>query len=226
PAIYAAAWHFAETSGSWIDSAAGHRVTPTSVATTATVVPGITGSARSFDGIDDATPGEAGDPGLDFGTGSFSVQAWVDVAHSADPYDMVIDKGGDTDKPGYCFTLGTDTWFAEVGDDNYIAAPFGTESALIGHWTQLTAVIDRTANNLLAYTNGAFASVLSFGAIGSVSGTTPLAIGSTQSAYRFEGIVDEVRVLKVALSADWIAAEYRNATSRAQFVTFGAAQLE
>ena len=50
--------------------------------------------------------------------------------------------------------------------------------------------------------------------------------GSMQNQYRFEGIVDEVRVLKVALTADWIAAEYRNATLRSQFVTFGPAQSQ
>ena len=226
PAIYAAAWHFAETSGPWMDSAGGHRVMPTSPATTAAVAPGIVGSARSFDGIDDAAQGDPADGTLDFGTNSFSVQAWVDVAQSADPYDMVIDKGGDTDKPGYCFTLGTGNWYAEVGDNNYVAAPFGSELALLGHWTQLSAVIDRSSNNLVAYTNGGFASTVQLGAMGSVDGTTPLAIGSTQSVYRFEGIVDEVRVVKVALTADWIAAEWRNATMRSQFVTFGGAQLE
>lgn len=221
PAIYAAAWHFAETSGSWMDSAGGHRVTPPSPASTAAIVPGITGSARQFDGVDDATQADPGETGLDFGMTSFSVQAWVDVAQSADAYDMVIDKGGDTNKPGYCFTLGTGSWYAEVGDDNYIAASFGSELAQLGHWTQLTAVIDRTANNLIAYTNGAVVTSLPFGSIGSVDGTTPLAIGSMQGQYRFEGIVDEVRVVKVALGADWIAAEYRNATLRSQFVTFG-----
>jgi concanavalin A-like lectin/glucanase superfamily protein len=221
PSIYAAAWHFAETSGPWMDSAGGHRVTPPSAGSTAAVVPGIAGSARQFDGIDDATQADPAESGLDFGTSSFTVQAWVNVAHSADAYDMVIDKGGDVAKPGYCFTLGTGNWYAEVGDDNYIAATFGSELSLLGHWTQLTAVIDRTSNNLLAYTNGAFSSSLPFGTIGSVDGATPLAIGSMQSEYRFEGIVDEIRVVKVALSADWIAAEWRNATMRSQFVTYG-----
>jgi biopolymer transport protein ExbB len=226
PAIYAAAWHFAEASGPWMDSAGGHQVTPASPETTAVAAPGIAGSARSFDGFDDAAPGDPADSGLEFGTSSFSVQAWVNVAQSADPFDMVIDKGGDTGVPGYCFTLGTGSWYAEVGDDNYVATPFGTELALLGHWTQLTAVIDRTTNNLLAYTNGAFSTGVPFGTIGSVDGAPPLAIGSTQSEYRFKGIVDEVRVVKVALSADWIAAEWRNATMRSQFVTFGAAQTE
>jgi biopolymer transport protein ExbB len=221
PAIYAAAWHFAETTGPWMDSAGGHRVTPPSPESTAAVVPGIAGSARQFDGIDDATQADPTETGLDFGMDSFTVQAWVDVAQSADPYDMVIDKGGDVAKPGYCFTLGTGNWYAEVGDDSYIAATFGTELTMLGHWTQLSAVIDRTSNNLLAYTNGVFSSSLPFGTIGSVDGTTPLAIGSMQSEYRFKGIVDEVRVVKVALSADWIAAEWRNATMRSQFVSYG-----
>ncbi len=223
PAIYAAAWHLSDSTGPWTDSAAGHTVTPVSPETTAAIGPGIVGTARVFDGIDDATPGgDPADGSLDFGTGSFSIQVWVDVTHSADAYDEVIDKGGDTNLPGYCLTLGTANWNAEVGDNNYAATSFGTETSLLGRWNQLTAVIDRQAGILYAFTNGAIASSTSLGAMGSVDTSYGFAIGSSNTNYRFEGAVDEVRLVKRALSADWIAAEYRNATMRAQFVTFGA----
>jgi hypothetical protein len=165
------------------------------------------------------------DGSLDFGLGSFTVSVWVDVASSADPYDMVIDKGGDTNLAGYCLTLGTSNWLAEIGDPSvYVATSFGTEGPLLGHWNQLTAVMDRAGGLLRAFTNGAPAGTVSIATLGSVDTAWGFAIGSTTSAYRFKGIVDEVRVAKIALTPDWIAAEYRNAMMRAAFVTVGAEQ--
>ena len=54
-----------------------------------------------------------------------------------------------------------------------------------------------------------------------MASTKGFAIGTATPAFRFEGIVDEVRVIKVPLNADWIAAEYRNAMMRSAFVVFG-----
>lgn len=222
PDLFAAAWHFAETgTGAWVDTAGGHMVAPASPMATAASTPmGIVGAARSFDGIDDTSSGPLA-PDLSFATTSFSVEAWVNVASSADGYDEVIDNGGDTNSPGYCFTLGTSNWLVEVGDNNYVVAPFGVETNMLGHWNQLTAVIDRVANTVAAYTNGALAGSTSLGTIGSMASTKGFAIGTATPAFRFEGIVDEVRVIKVPLDADWIAAEYRNAMMRSAFVVFG-----
>jgi hypothetical protein len=227
-ANYAAAWHFAESSGTWADSAGGHAAEPATATTTAAPTPtGLVGSARDFDGVDDASPvPEPADNSLDFGTGSFSVTAWVNVTTSADPYDEVIDKSGDTNLPGYCFPLGTSNWLVEISDGpNVRSARFSSEAESLGHWVMLTAVIDRSIPALIAYTNGALAQSTSISGVGSLDNDLPLAIGSTITAYRFKGTVDEVRVVKQALTLDWIAAEYRNAMMRAAFVTFGAEQM-
>jgi hypothetical protein len=222
PDLFAAAWHLAETGpGAWVDTAGGHTVTPATPMTTAASTPmGIVGAARSFDGVDDTSPGPDS-PDLTFDMTSFSVQVWVNVAQSADGYDMVIDKGGDTNMPGYCLTLGTANWLAEVGDNNYVAAPFGVETGLLGHWNQLTAVIDRTQNVVKAYTNGVLTGSVSLGAIGSMASTHTFAIGSSNLTERFEGVVDEVRVFKVPLTTEWIAAGYRNSMMRSAFAGFG-----
>jgi Concanavalin A-like lectin/glucanases superfamily len=222
PDIFAAAWHLSETgAGAWLDTAGGHTVTPTSPETTAaTTQMGIVGAARSFDGIDDTSPGPDS-PELTFDMRSFSVQVWVNVTQSADQYDMVIDKGGDTNMPGYCLTLGTDNWLVEAGDNNYVIAPFGVETHLLGHWNQLTAVIDRTQNVIKAYANGILTGSVSLAGHGSLASTHAFEIGSSTLEHRFQGIVDEVRVFVVPLTTEWIAAEYRNSTQRQAFVTFG-----
>ncbi|HEX7700701.1 MAG TPA: LamG-like jellyroll fold domain-containing protein [Kofleriaceae bacterium] len=222
PDVFSAAWHLAETgAGSWVDTANGHVVTPASNTTTAASTSmGIVGAARLFDGVDDTSPGPNA-PDLTFGMTSFSVQVWVNVAQSADGYDMVIDKGGDTNMPGYCLTLGTANWLVEVGDNGYVVAPFGFEIDMLGHWNQLTAVIDRTQNVVKAYANGVLTGSTSLGTIGSMASTHTFAIGSTNLSERFEGVVDEVRVFKVPLTTEWIAAEYRNSMMRSAFVVFG-----
>ncbi|MEO8843458.1 MAG: LamG-like jellyroll fold domain-containing protein [Kofleriaceae bacterium] len=225
PAIYAAAWHLAEAgAGPWVDTAGGHMVTPASAMATAATTPmGIVGAARSFDGVDDTAGGPL-QPDLSFASSSFSVEAWVNVTQSADGFDEVIDNGGDTNSPGYCFTLGTDNWLVELGDNNYTTASFGLEATMLGHWNQLTAVVDRSANTVTTYTNGVRVQVASLGSIGSMASTKGFAIGTATPAYRFEGIVDEIRVVEVPLTSDWIAAEYRNSMMRSAFVTFGAEQ--
>ncbi|MEO8554786.1 MAG: hypothetical protein ABI678_32635, partial [Kofleriaceae bacterium] len=134
---YVAAWHFAEATGPWLDSAGGHAVAPPSTGQTATPSnAGIAGTAREFDGDDDCTSASANDPTLNFGMGSFTIQAWVNVDESANGYDEVLFNGGDTGLPGYMFTLGGGSWFAYVSDGIERHASFGLESALLGPWNQ------------------------------------------------------------------------------------------
>ena len=226
-AIYAAAWHLSEATGAWTDTAAGHTVAPATPMTTAQPAAGIIGNARSFDGVDDTSPGaDPPDGSLDFGLQSFSVSVWVNVTSSVNGYDMVLDHGGDTALAGYCFTLGTANWYVEEGDVTaYTAARFGGETEMLGHWNHLVAVTDRATNQLHAYANGVLANSVSIATMGSVDTAYGFAIGSATAGYHFKGLADEVRVIKTALSADWIAAEYRNATARAAFVHWASEEL-
>jgi hypothetical protein len=224
PAVFAAAWHFGEAQPPWQDSAAPHSTMAASAMTTPAVATGIAGGALTFDGVDDTTTaGDPSDGSLDFGSTSFSVGCWVNVTASADPYDEVIDKGGDTNIAGYEFSLGTSNWLVEVGDGGTITpyAIFGQEVSLLGSWHHLVAVVDRTAQTLTAYTDGVLAASTSIAGYGSFDTTKDFAIGTATQMYRFEGTVDEVRVYKTALTADWIAAEHANLAQPGTFVTVG-----
>jgi hypothetical protein len=227
-AVFSDAWHLADTGAAWTDSASARVVQASGGATAAVPATGVIGAGRAFDGEDDtATAGDPADGGLDFGVGSFSVGLWVNVTQSEGPYDMVIDKGGDTNIPGYCLTLGTSNWLVELSDGPSVpTARFGAETELLGHWNHLVAVIDREAGELRAYVNSTLAATTSIAMLGSLDTTNPFSIGSPTAAYLFKGVVDEVRVYKQALSASWIAAEYRNVTARSSFVVFGPEQSE
>jgi hypothetical protein len=146
----------------------------------------------------------------------------VNVDQSANGYDEVLFNGGDTGIPGYTLTLGGGSWFAYVSDGVERHAAFGTEGSLLGHWNQLTAVVDRAAAMLDVYVNGAYVNQVSIAAMMAVDSTFPFQIGSTSSSYTFQGIVDEMRLAKTALGADRIAAEYRNLAMRPAFQMFAA----
>jgi hypothetical protein len=198
--------------------------TSPSAMTTPVPAMGIAGSALAFDGVDDTTTaGDPADGSLDVGTSSFSVGCWVNVTSSADPYDEVIEKGGDTNVGGYQFSLGTSNWLVEVGDGGVTTpyAIFGQETNLLGNWHQLVAVVDRTAQTLTAYLDGVPAASTSIANQGSFDATREFAIGTAQQQFRFKGTVDEVRLYKTALTADWIAAEHANLAQPATFVTAG-----
>lgn len=172
------------------------------------VVPGIVGDARGFAGQDSLTAGDPPDGSLDFGSSSFSISTWVRVASSIGEYDMPVFKGGSASVvPGYSLQLGTIGWYANFSDgilDQGIR--FGNEIDLIGGWVHLVAVVDRSVPELRSYTNGAFVEAAPI-IIGSVDTDDELELGGP-NPYRFAGSVDETRIYRRALSADWIRAEY------------------
>ncbi len=60
-------------------------------------------------------------------------------------------------------------------------------------------------------------------ASGNISNNTdPLYIGRRSDDRRYRGVLDELRVLDVALSADWVATEYANQNDPSSFYTVGA----
>jgi hypothetical protein len=225
-ATYAGVWHFDETSGAWHDSAGGHTVIAPSPAQTPTSTLGILGNALSFDGVDDATTaGDPADGSLDFGTSSFTVEAWVNVTTSSNSHDCVVDKGSIGSNPGYLLTLGTGTWYYDIGDNTQtVETAFGPETSLLGQWHHLVGVTDRNMKQDFAYLDGAQVAAAGITTTGSIDSPQDFSIGSTNSAVRFEGVADEVRVYKVALSADWIAAEHANLADPAHFLTIDSEQ--
>jgi len=63
---------------------------------------------------------------------------------------------------------------------------------------------------------------------GSLSRTTaPWHIGDNgNNGYRFDGVVDEVRIANACFSADWISTYYRNVNSPSSFYTVGVQEYQ
>lgn len=88
-------------------------------------------------------------------------------------------------------------------------------------WYYVTAVADISNGRKTIYVNGVQAATGTFvNAWGTDNGNAAIGgepAGSPETANRFQGRIDEVRVANVALSADWIATEYNNQNSPSTF---------
>ncbi len=208
------------------DSTKLHDATAT-VTDIPSTVAGILGEARLFDGINDSFAiVDPTDGSLDFGTESFTVGLWVKVEQSAGSYDMPLFKGGLTaGAAGYDFELGTGSWIAGFADGNavQITPAFGLEVNLLHEWHYLVAQCDRGATMVRAFLDGVQTEALPFPR-GSVDSGYYVRFGDP--TYRFRGQLDEIHIVRGALSADWIATEYANLANRPAFQTILPAELK
>jgi hypothetical protein len=85
----------------------------------------------------------------------------------------------------------------------------------------IAGVVDRERSELRAYLNGVKTDVLSLGTFGAYSSSGPLMLSSDRDPYT--GDIDEVRIYRGALPAEWILTEYANVTDPA-FLTVGDVQ--
>jgi len=186
------------------------------------IVPGIAGNARSFDGRR-RHAGRSRQRPARFGTASFSYSIWVNVVQSIGLYDTPLFKGGAAAvQAGYDYEPRTGAWTSHFADGTLTQSPtFGSEPTLLNRWSQLTVVIDRAAAKDIAYTNGAESARANL-VVGSMSNALPLTFSRLTDP--FHGLLDEVRISRIALTAPWIATEYANLTARDQFMTIGPAE--
>ena len=222
----AAVWHLTgDASGPGGDSGPdGHELRAVTPATLPTSVPGLVGLAADYDGVDDALVGDdPPDGSLDFGTSTFSYSSWVHVEASVGLYDTPWHKGGSSsDTVGYDFELGTDDWRALISDGvTLVTVPFGNEATFLGRWVHLVAVVDREALQFRLYADGSLRAEMSLAGFGSVSTTWPATIGRDDASW-FRGAIDEVRVWRGAVSADWVRMEHANLADPTAVVEVGA----
>ena len=92
-----------------------------------------------------------------------------------------------------------------------------------GTWWHVALTFQRGASEgCKVYVNGARAGQMTAGAINDVSNATEMWIGKNQwNGENYKGLLDEVRLAAGIRSADWIAAEYAQASGDG-FVEFGA----
>ncbi len=136
------------------------------------------GSAIRLDGIDDSiSVGNPTDGHLDFDTRSFTYMAWINKTGNAGSFDMPMWKGGNSaTNTGYEMECGSNVCSAYICDGTTIVgAPFAANgNGFIGRWVHLTAVVDRSRQELRTYVDGALVSTVNISTVGSVTEADPI----------------------------------------------------
>ncbi|MBU0477067.1 LamG domain-containing protein [bacterium] len=169
-----------------------------SVPPTYTWVDGVFGKALDFNGIDNYVDCESGSS-LDFGTGDFTVEAWV-YQNELNSYQSIFHNGQSA--------FSQDLWISAHNGALYVRLDNVTEinsgNIPASEWVHIAVTRDGT--DVDGYINGIFtASGTSSVDVGDSNGNT--VIGKDNQEYRyFDGAIDEVKIYDHALSADEIAA--------------------
>ncbi|MEP7339044.1 MAG: putative Ig domain-containing protein [Acidobacteriota bacterium] len=180
-------------------------------------VSGLVGGALMFDGVNDSVV-VPDDTKLDFGTGNFTIDAWI----NPDPVSVsatsgvrtILDKrqfGVGFSAPGYKLFLFNGRLALQLNDGNFFNFIAPVATALSPNiWTHVTAVATRTATTTTAtlYVNGVNIHTQATAVItGSLDNASPLYIGRgvpTDGDY-FTGKIDEVEMFNLALDATTVA---------------------
>ncbi|MDI6603477.1 MAG: LamG domain-containing protein, partial [Patescibacteria group bacterium] len=208
-------WHM---NNNWLDSSGnGNHGTAYNGATFTTSAK-LGSHAGSFDGVDDYVR-IPDDPSLDFGTGNFSVEAWINVTGtlltSQKEYGIVNKNSSFKGNNGWGMEVST--WGAlekKVHVAFYITSQSawgntnaGVRNQLSDVWHHVVGV--RQGETIKLYFDGVLASekVHAEAAL-SVDNNQPIVIGNHEWGPNFPGLIDEVAIYNRALSASEIQQHY------------------
>jgi len=183
------------------------------------------GKGIDFDGTGDCflkgTP--IGGDTINTGISAYTLQAWAYSTDPADSYGPVMGCTIGHDHYIHHYRAGDDKWhfwFRDNTDTLRSSAVYSNATVTASQWYMLHATND--GSNQYLYVDGAQQT-----ASGSYSGFEStdqhLCIGArfTTDTRRFEGKLDEVRVLSAALASGWISTEYNNQSSPSTFAVPG-----
>jgi hypothetical protein len=222
-------WHLSDDEVNPVADATGNRITGTpSGMTSASIVDGIIGKARAFDGVSSFI-GIAGsaDGKLDFREGGpYTLSVWV-YAETLDNDSRAIISKGDEQYFLYGIANLADgpLWkFVEFKDQTGWKAT--SSAASEKQWILLTGVISGTTH--LLYVNGTLAdsSTELVASTRKATSVCNVAIGAfleedgiTSEGF-FKGYIDEIRISSTPASADWVRLCYMNQRTDDRLLTF------
>jgi len=212
-------WHFDEGTGTVARDASPDAAHGTLRGATWTA--GASGQAVALDGASDVLVGDR--PAQDIGTGSASLAAWFRTTSPA--RQPVVAKGASgPGDDGYSIVVDGGRVTARIGGGaGRLEVSTATASFADGDWHSAALVLDRTAQRLRLYVEGEAAEiVVAPGSCGTLAGAdaldttacaaasgdsaAPLTMGSASGAApRLVGAVDEVRLVRFALTAEQVA---------------------
>ncbi|HEX6681721.1 MAG TPA: LamG-like jellyroll fold domain-containing protein [Candidatus Limnocylindrales bacterium] len=211
-------WHLDEGTGTVAANASPDAEPATLRGAGATWTAGASGPGVALDGTSDVFVADR--PALNIGTGSASLAAWVRTSSAA--FQPVVSKG--TDDSGYGIAVSGGRVIARIGGGtDRLEVSTVTAPVADGQWHSVAFVLDRLAQRLRLYVDGEAANLvaaagscgmlaapdaLDTGACPAASGdsTAPFTMGSTAGAApRLTGAVDEVRLVRFALTGEQVA---------------------
>jgi len=172
------------------------------------------GLVLNLDGIDDYVE-VADDDSLDFGTGSFSIAAWIkiegDTAPSSSVHTIVGKRKPTGNKSQFIFCVRDVSEVLRFGTrDDSVSEVTGIAIISDGNWYNVAAV--RNSNGMMElYVNGVLDAGVSL-PVRDVDNDAFLGIGthSTQGVNYFNGLIDDVRIYDRALSAGEVQQLYQD----------------
>ncbi|MBN8696291.1 MAG: DUF2341 domain-containing protein [Bacteroidetes bacterium] len=160
-------------------------------------------------------------------TTSYSMSGWIYTTNNAKAGQRVFcDDVNNTG--GYALSLGDGgtgmlRFYSRSSNPVILDGP--ANQIANNTWYYVVAVADITNGRKTIYVNGVQAATATFtNAWGTDAGNCSIGgeTASGETANRLQGRIDEVRVAKSALSADWVATEYANQNSPTTFYSISA----
>ena len=189
--------------------------------TSGDLVPGLIGDAVDFDGGDDRLESDPLDVA---GTRALTLSAWVRLDTAINEARVVNKAFTPTDRIFELSLLDTGAVRARVHlDGSSTTLAGGAGSVTTGAWHHVAAVWDGAT--LEVFADGV--PLASTAAVGALAGdsTMPVTIGNIDTVDRpLDGLIDEVRVERVARSQAWLQAAESNQRTPSAFVTAGAVE--
>lgn len=180
------------------------------------------GVATEFDGVDDYIAlGNVG-WGISDGTNKLlTIQAW---GYFSDPpnkfwwFESNENHNPPFDNPPY----GGHLFFVIQDQRNFpVDCHYNVNPFISNEWIKLDGVADGT--NMTGYSNAKIGEVVSYNSIAALTERPELGNWKRSMGRHFEGKLGEIRILKKALSEDWIKTEYENQSNPQDFYTIGSA---
>ena len=198
------AWYpFDETSGTQAHDLANN-YTLDFVGSPTWVPAGKVGGAIHFPGGNNYLKRSVPPPLLDFGTGSFSIDAWIHT-NSANPCFLDKRVGGPGSYTGYAMTLYNGKLAIQVAAGawaNYYAGPALND----GNWHFVAATVSRTGGptgTVKLYTDGVLQGTFTTYIVGNVTNAGPLFIGqrNVDGPMTFVGDMDELELMNCCVDS-------------------------
>ena len=147
-----------------------------------------------------------------------TMQAWVNP-DSISGYDTIVGFGTDGDYPTLSLKDGKISYWSSTTSPRELLS---SDTLSTGTWSFVTVTYDGVTDQAKIYLND------NNDGMDSMSGSTYTGtnrwIGNDDNGEPFDGQLDEVRILDIVLSKNWIITEYNNQNSPNTFYSIGTAE--